>query len=223
MRVEYIYLSSSEVAEASGESIAVIPVGSVEQHCMGPLGTDGLIAERLSMEACRRAARYGVKCIVLPAIYYGFSPEWSRSPGTISISMETFTRLIREVLDRLYDNGFRKFMIVNAHGGNSGVLEAVAREWTSSKSNVVITLAEYWRLLGIKLGHASSVEREVGRLLGLNMDFGECRDASDIIDHTIIKPPRRDIGSVESGGVVGVDVIEEVARLMARIYRMSNV
>ncbi len=218
MQLEYVLNSSMEVRKDSRDTVAVIPVGSIEQHCQGPLGTDAIIAEALAREGCRRAS--GVKCTVLPAIYYGYSPEWGRVPGTITLSLATFTGLITDILDSLYRTGFRRIAILNGHGGNAGMLESIAREWVLGK-DAIVAVINYWRLIGADLGHASKSEELVARLLGINIDFGECIESREALDPVMIRNPPIEPVKLESrqvpisreeliGGIV--DILTRLAR-----------
>ena len=91
----------------------VLPVGSTEQHAYLSLATDSILAERVSVEA---AEPLGVP--VLPAMPFGIAPGFAAFPGTVSLRPETLVAVVSEALGTLYDQGFRRFLIVNGHGGN---------------------------------------------------------------------------------------------------------
>ncbi len=218
MQVEYRHLSVWEVEDLAGRgAVPLLPLGSLEQHCRGPLGLDGLIAERLSIEACRRSWGAGVPCTVLPTLYYGFSPEWSRIPGTVSLGLESYASLVKGIIGSLHTTGFRGILLVNGHGGNTGLLYSVAREAASSLG-IVVGVAEYWRLLGVGLGHASRVEEYIARRLGLGVELGGCREDPGVLDPVIVKPGPGTPVAVGSRGQVEGDPVEAVARLIASVY-----
>jgi creatinine amidohydrolase len=91
----------------------VLPLGSVEQHGYLSLGVDAILAERVSVEA---ADPLGV--LVLPALAYGLTPYFAAYPGSPTLRPETYRSVLRDLLDSLYDQGFRRFLLVNGHGGN---------------------------------------------------------------------------------------------------------
>jgi len=103
----------------------VVPLASTEQHGYLSLGTDNILAERVSVEA---AEPLGVP--VLPVLPYGLTPAFGAYPGSPSLRLETFVSLLRDVLDSLHAQGFRRFLLVNGHGGNIPA-GAFAREWTA--------------------------------------------------------------------------------------------
>lgn len=98
----------------------VLPLGSTEQHAYLSLATDAILAERVSVEA---AEPLGVP--VLPALAYGITPYFAAYPGSPSIKVETYVSFVGEVIESLRGQGFRRFLVVNGHGGNKPV-EALA-------------------------------------------------------------------------------------------------
>ena len=91
----------------------VVPVGSTEQHGYLSLAVDVILAERVSVEA---AEPLGVP--VLPVMPFGVAPGFTAYPGTVSLRLETLVTVLTEALDSLHGQGFRRFLIVNGHGGN---------------------------------------------------------------------------------------------------------
>src|SRR5437899_7566859 len=102
---------------------AVLPLGSTEQHAYLSLSVDSIIAERLAVEA---AEPLGVP--VLPVLAYGITPGFGAFPGSPSLQLETFVAVIRDILDSLRRQGFRRFLVANGHGGNTSARVAVM-EW----------------------------------------------------------------------------------------------
>ncbi|MCE4612876.1 MAG: creatininase family protein [Desulfurococcales archaeon] len=203
MPLLYHELSTPEIrSRASDERvILVIPVGSVEQHCNAPSGLDYMISLELSIKACRMLEdRKEGLCIVVPPIPYGFSPEWYHVGGTISLSLDTMRGLIHDLLSSLEKTGFRRIALVNAHGGNSGLLDAVVREWLSQRSNNIrITIIDYWKRAGILLGHADKIEEAIAKYLGvINAGFSiECEET------TSLENIRQKPGPKEEAGILG--------------------
>ncbi len=105
---------------------AVLPTGSTEQHAGLSLATDMILADRVAVEA---AEPLGIP--VFPVIPYGVTPYFAAYPGTISLRIETYLRLIRDVLDSLAGSGFRRILIVNGHGGNAPA-QSFAAEWMAA-------------------------------------------------------------------------------------------
>jgi creatinine amidohydrolase len=91
----------------------VLPLGSVEQHAYLSLGVDMILSERVAAEA---AEPLGVP--VLPALPYGLTPYFAAYPGSPTLRVETYASVLRDLLDSLHGQGFRRFLLVNGHGGN---------------------------------------------------------------------------------------------------------
>jgi creatinine amidohydrolase len=104
---------------------ALVPLGSTEQHGYLSLGVDALICERGAVEA---AAPEGVP--VLPVLPFGLTPGFVAFPGTIHVRVATYLALVRDLLDALAGQGFRRIVLVNGHGGNE-VAATVAQEWVA--------------------------------------------------------------------------------------------
>jgi creatinine amidohydrolase len=107
----------------------VLPTGSTEQHGYLSLGTDAILAERVAVEA---AEPLGVP--VLPVLPFGMAPYFREFPGSMSLRMTTYIEVIRDLLDCLAGQGFRRIAIVNGHGGNQPV-GGLIREWLAAQGD----------------------------------------------------------------------------------------
>jgi creatinine amidohydrolase len=96
--------------------VVVVPIGSFEQHGHHlPLLTDSMIGA----EIARRAEEIlGDEAVFLPTLWLGASDHHRTFPGTVSLSSETYTRVLKELIDSLIGTGFRRIFLLNAHGGN---------------------------------------------------------------------------------------------------------
>ena len=116
----------------------VLPLGSTEQHAFLSLATDSVLAERVSVEA---AEPLGVP--VLPALPYGLTPSFGAYPGSPSLRLVTYAAVLRELLDSLHAQGFRRFLLVNGHGGNAPAALAV-REWAADTIGAQVRFHNWW-------------------------------------------------------------------------------
>jgi creatinine amidohydrolase len=112
-------------AALAGAALAILPVGSIEQH--GPhmaLQTDIAIAARL---AERLADELGDRAVLCPRLDYGLSEHHLRFPGSLTLRPDTFQRLVLEIVESLAHWGVRRVLVVNGHGGNIDALRLVSR------------------------------------------------------------------------------------------------
>jgi creatinine amidohydrolase len=122
----------------SREDRVVLPLGSTEQHGYLSLETDNILAERVSAEA---AEPLGV--LVLPVVPYGLTPSFAAYPGSPSLRLATYVAVLRDLLDSLYGQGFRRFLLVNGHGGNLPAIGLV-REWAADNPAAQAIFHSWW-------------------------------------------------------------------------------
>src|SRR5882724_9379207 len=116
----------------------VLPLGSTEQHAYLSLSVDSILAERIAVEA---AEPLGVP--VFPVVAYGITPNFRAYPGTVTLRIRTFLGVVRDVLDGLREQGFRRVLIVNGHGGNAPAA-AYANEWLAANPGMAIRFHNWW-------------------------------------------------------------------------------
>jgi creatinine amidohydrolase len=117
---------------------AVLPLGSTEQHAYLSLSVDSILAERLAIEA---AEPLGVP--VFPVLSYGITPYFRAFPGTITLGVETYMSIVRDILSALAEHGFRRILIVNGHGGNTPV-QGLIGEWIGDYPDVRVKFHNWW-------------------------------------------------------------------------------
>jgi len=106
--------------------VAILPVGSIEQHGPHlPLDTDSFDAEYLANQVA--AACSEPRPLVLPLIPYGVSYHHDGFKGTVSVNNDTLSRFVYEIGMSLAQNGIKKIVIINGHGGNSPSLNFAAQ------------------------------------------------------------------------------------------------
>jgi creatinine amidohydrolase len=116
----------------------VVPLGSVEQHAYLSLGVDRILSQRVAEEA---AEPLGV--LVMPSLPYGLTPYFAAYPGSPTLSVETYSALLRDLLDSFHDQGFRRILFVNGHGGNGGGRPAV-EQWDADHDGAQVLWHDWW-------------------------------------------------------------------------------
>lgn len=146
--------------------VVLIPIGSNEQH--GPnlaLSMDIVGAT----EFCRRASILAYpRLLVAPGPAWGVSFHHMNFPGTITLSSDTFTQVLVEITASLREHGFKRFMIVNGHGGNTNAMGTAAARIHEEFDVAFIGAASYFSFadkdvnerfgIGGITGHACEME-----------------------------------------------------------------
>jgi creatinine amidohydrolase len=126
--------------------IAVLPIAAVEQH--GPhlsLGTDAFVAQAYLARVREKAPRE-LPVTFLPVQSIGTSGEHRAFAGTVTLSTETWLRVLCEIGTSVHRAGVGKLVIVNSHGGNTEVMGLVARDLRVRLRMLVVTTS--WHRLG---------------------------------------------------------------------------
>ncbi len=118
--------------------LAIVPVGTIEAHGAIPLGTDSIIPEALAADLAPR-----LNGLMAPTVAYGVTNSLLPFPGSTTVSSATFTAYLFEAAAGLVDAGFKRIVLLNGHGGQSGEVGAVvARLWNEKRAYAVAI--EWW-------------------------------------------------------------------------------
>jgi creatinine amidohydrolase len=118
--------------------MVIIPVGALEEHGpQGPIGTDFLNGTE---EAKLIAQKTDV--LVAPILMPGNSPYHMEFPGTITLSAETLERVYFEAVQSLIHHGFRRFLLLNAHGGNAATTRFIVDRINQETPGVAVELGD---------------------------------------------------------------------------------
>jgi len=110
-------------------SILCLPIGSIEQHGPHlPLNTDVVLAEGFTRLIISRWGE-SLDLWQLPTMSISLAREHEWAPGTMSLSIQGMTALVRD-LGREIARALpaRNLVVINGHGGNKGILEALAQD-----------------------------------------------------------------------------------------------
>jgi creatinine amidohydrolase/Fe(II)-dependent formamide hydrolase-like protein len=123
-------LTFQEIGTAlSANSILCLPMGSMEQHGPHlPLNTDTVLAEAFTDRIIDRWGQ-AYNLWRLPPLTIGLSREHDWAAGTLSLSVGGMTAVLRDLCREIARALVaRNLLIINGHGGNRGILEALGRE-----------------------------------------------------------------------------------------------
>jgi len=95
------------------EDRLMLVLGACEQHGYLSLLTDIKIPLALADAASQQS---GV--LVAPPLNFGISPYFLAYPGTLSLRVSTLLAIVEDLIRSVYQQGFRRVLILNGHGGN---------------------------------------------------------------------------------------------------------
>ena len=134
-------LATTDFARLDPErTVAVLPVAATEQHGPHlPLSVDADLAEGI-VAACLPHLASELPVLFLPTQAIGFSPEHARFAGTLTLKAETVMRLWTEIGEAVADSGVKKMVLFNAHGGQVGLMDLVARDLRARRGLLVYSV-----------------------------------------------------------------------------------
>jgi creatinine amidohydrolase len=129
---------------ASRDALAVLPVGSLEQHGPHlPTITDTRTAWEAAIRGARLASARGVPVVVLPGLWTGMSEHHLPFGGTISLTYAEFHGVLTGIVRSLRALGFGRLLIVNGHGGNEQPLSVAVRELAVAFGMAVVAVSPW--------------------------------------------------------------------------------
>ncbi len=129
--------------------VAVLPWGATEPHNYHmPYGTDSLETEKIAAEAAKKAWEKGAKVMVLPVIPLGV-----QNMGQIELPFCLHTRpstqklILEDIVTALYNQGIRKLVLMNGHGGND--FKPLIREIQPQFPEMLIVMNEWFKMFDL--------------------------------------------------------------------------
>jgi creatinine amidohydrolase len=212
MKTEISKMSWTEFDEARKKTdMVIIPVGSVEvfgPHL--PLGSDMIIAERLSQRLCEMT-----NAIMAPVVPVGYTLPLMDFPGTLTVKPGDLGNYLKGIADSLIGWGFRRILFFNSHRRNVPVIDEIILDYHSKKT-VKCAQVFWWQMVernAVKLmkssiapfGHAgeacTAVLMEVAPEL-VNMDAAVCTHSKSKSDYPEIFGYKR-YGDMTNTGLIG--------------------
>ena len=133
------HMTSPEVeALLEKTDMVIIPVGSLEQHGGHlPIGTDFING----VERCKLIAQER-DILVAPILMAGQSPYHMGFAGSIALKAETIIQVHLEAVESLIRHGFKRFIIMNAHGGNRAITTLLVDQINQTTAGVAVAFED---------------------------------------------------------------------------------
>lgn len=179
-------LKSPEVRALPRDTVVVIPVASIEQHGPHlPVGTDSLIGQGV-VDAFDAAC--ADKLLVVPMLRWGCSEHHMAFQGSLTLTHETFEAAVMQVVESMFRHGFRRFVVLNSHGGNRSVGGVIAEKASFKWPEAQLIFVSWFQVAAARLkplvegeypsvGHAC--EFETSMMLLFHPDLVDMSKAQD--------------------------------------------
>jgi creatinine amidohydrolase len=131
------HMTSPEVSELlTRTDMVIIPVASLEQHGLHlPIGTDYLNGVERAKLIAQQA-----DVLVAPILLPGQSPYHMGFAGSITLSSETIQAVYVEAAQSLIRHGFKRFLIMNSHGGNAAITTFIVDRINQETAGIAVDL-----------------------------------------------------------------------------------
>jgi creatinine amidohydrolase len=143
------------------QTLVVAPIAACEQHAGHlPVFTDSILVGAVGdgLEAA-----LADRVLLLPVLWIGASDHHLPFGGTLTASLPTYETLLVELLTPLLREGFRRFLVLNGHGGNNDPLRVALRRLDRDFPEATLTGAAYWDLAEAELAtHCEGLRKTVG-------------------------------------------------------------
>ena len=221
MHYEWRKLRADQLREqAQKDAIVILPVASLEQHGPHlPVEVDSILGETVAARTAEKVQAKGHAVLVLPVLWTGLSEHHMSFGGTVTLDNAAFTALIEGVVRSVLRHGFKRVVLLNAHGGNENALRTITDDLTP-KLGVPIVQFTYWyaaavaiaKILQTQGGLQHACEAETAMMMAARPDLvAEDRiplaksnttpDLSDVVGAGVYM--WRSIGSRSGSGVIG--------------------
>jgi creatinine amidohydrolase len=150
------------------KQIAVIPVGSIEQHGPHlPISTDSDIVTEVSRKI---SEKYGY--LLLPTLNYGVSFE--HAPFfNLSIRESTLRTVLTDLCTSLLSNNIKTVFIINGHHGNLKPIKNLDMKLKKiSRKKLRVFPFSYWHFMEREFDHAGFVETSLMLAISKNVKMG---------------------------------------------------
>ena len=118
--------------------MVIIPIAALEQHALHlPIGTDYLNGVERAKLIAQQA-----DVLVAPILLPGNSPYHMEFAGTISLSSQTIQQVYFEAVQSLLQHGFKRFLLLNAHGGNQIITRYIADRINHETAGIAVDLGD---------------------------------------------------------------------------------
>jgi len=218
---EWRKLRADELREkARQDAVVVLPVASMEQHGPHlPVEVDSMLGEAVAARTAAKVAARGQPIVVLPVLWTGLSEHHMSFGGTITLDNAAFTGVVEGIVRSVLRHGFKRIVLLNAHGGNENALRTITDDLTPRLRASIVQFT-YWyaaavpiaKILETQGGLSHACEAETSMMMAVRPDLvavdripmakaNTTPTVDDLVGGGVYR--WRSIGSRSASGVIG--------------------
>jgi creatinine amidohydrolase len=196
--IEWTDLTSHEIADLDKSLPVIVPLGLVEAH--GP--HLAVIVDIDTVNYFARKVAENTGAVLAPTLPYGFSDEMREYPGSLGVSVDTFSAIIVDLCKNFCFQGFKKVIFLTGHGANKSPCELAFYKVWKEYPDFKGVCWNWWSDCGITgVHHANEKETAVALAVGTPSHMGRVEDFS--VDKPWYKIRSRFALNAKSGGING--------------------
>lgn len=131
-------------ARAAEHPVVILPLAAIEQHGPHlPVEVDSVLGEAVAAALAARLEAGGQPALTLPVFWSGISEHHVSLGGTLSIGHDAFAAAVEGLCRGLLRQGFRRIVLLNAHGGNDTALRWLVERLTPALDAPILGFT-YW-------------------------------------------------------------------------------
>jgi creatinine amidohydrolase len=185
------------------DTLVMAPIAACEQHSRHlPTYTDTILVTAVAEGVEQRLAD---RVLLLPTFWFGASHHHLPFGATLSADVDLHVTVLCALLTPLLDDGYRRIMIVNGHGGNIDTLHMALRRLQPQYRDRLLTGASYWELAEKELAALAEGPR---KNMGHACEF-ETSMILAVRPELVRREEIRDDPPVEDAGLRGLFVMED--------------
>jgi creatinine amidohydrolase len=142
-------------------TVVLAPIAACEQHSHHlATFTDTVLVTGVAEGVEQRMPD---RVLLLPTLWLGASHHHLRFGATLSAEVDTHVAVLCDLLVPLLDDGHRRLLVLNGHGGNIDTMHVALRRLQPRYRDRVLSAASYWELAERELaGLAEGARKSMG-------------------------------------------------------------
>src|SRR5262245_31032297 len=130
-------------------TVVLAPIAACEQHSQHlPTFTDTILVTGVAEGVEQRLPE---QVLLLPTLWFGASAHHLRFGATLSAEVDTHVAMLCDLLGPLLEDGYRRVLVLNGHGGNVDTMQVALRRLQPRFRERILSAASYWDLAAREL------------------------------------------------------------------------